>query len=371
MITRRELIICIGSCATAITSPILFSLVQKQSSISGRRRTLPFLLGWYEDVKNIDVASKVSAQGIDLLMPYVGHEKKETIQAFLNISKNEGVKVLLEIYRPLVESGDISAVLDFIRTYKNHPSVYGWYLYDEPEVKYPNPISPDLLINLYQAIKKEDKLKPVALVFGHESLNKIEAYTSAMDIVMWDRYPCIEGDPEFQWARSYRAAVNKVFDIADPKKKKFWNVLQAYSGHDDYKKRLPTKAEFRYMFYLSVLAGADGLLFWMHPWSTRSWNESVLYPTIQEFKKYITAFIRGKELSNSLNVNPSNIEVKLFTIPDSQKLVAIAINHNSIKTNVRIKVISNFTRKAVFFNKKTIDNIDITLTPYEVRLYEF
>ncbi|MHC5824774.1 MAG: hypothetical protein ACYT04_55260, partial [Nostoc sp.] len=82
----------------------------------------------------------------------------------------------------------------------NHPSVYGWYLYDEPELKTPTPLSPNLLKNIYQAIKKEDNSKPVALVFNNVDI--IESYSDAMDILMWDWYPCVEGVAEFEWAQS-------------------------------------------------------------------------------------------------------------------------------------------------------------------------
>ena len=370
---RREFIILITGFVAASTSSILLSVAPKSSLITTRKRNLPFFLGWYDNINNIDVPIKVSSEGIDLLMPYVEKEDKVKIQAFLDASKKTRVKILLEISRPLIESENISGVKDFIRTYKNHPSVYGWYLYDEPEIKKPTPLSPDLLKNVYKAIKEEDKSKPVALVFA--DIKKIEPYTDAMDILMWDRYPCEEGVAEFQWVSSYRNALNKVISLADVKNKKFWNVLQAYSGNQtDY--RLPTKLEFRYMFYLSVLTGADGLLFWIHYLSSLSWNESVLYPTIQEFRDYIPAIVRGEDLSNPVEVNNSDIEVKLFPIPNTKKHLMIAVNHNSTQINFTVKLTQSLAGKIVTFKKETITNLSTEasfstlLNPYEVKLYK-
>jgi hypothetical protein len=374
-IDRRNLISLIIGFAITITSPILLSLAQRKYLTPTRKRSFPFFLGWYDDIVNIDVSNQVYSKEIDLLMPYVGKAKKGTIQAYLDAAKKTGIKVLLEIYRPLVESENISGVKDFIRTYKNHPSVYGWYLYDEPEVKQPSPLSPDLLTKVYQAIKAEDKSKPVALVFGDNSLDKIKPYTNAMDILMWDRYPCEEGVSEFQWVSSYQKALNRVSSIADIKNKKFWNVLQAYSGQG-FKKRLPTKAEFRYMFYASILAGADGLLFWMYPWSTPSWNESVLYPTIKEFRDYIPAIVKGGNPRNIAPSSDSGIEIKLFPIPNTRKTVAIAVNQERTPINVKVKVDRRLAGKAVTLNKKKIARIStqldfkVVLSPYEVRLYE-
>ncbi len=373
MIKRRKFISLIPGFAVAITSSILLSFNNQKYLALNRKRSLPFFLGWYDNINNIDVPIKVSSEGIDLLMPYVEKEDKVKIQAFLDASKKTPIKILLEIPRPLVESENISGVKEFIRTYKNHPSVYGWYLYDEPEIKEPIPLSPNLLKNVYKAIKEEDNSKPVALVFAY--IEKIEPYSDAMDILMWDRYPCKNGVAEFQWVSSYREALYKVISLADVKNKKFWNVLQAYSGNQtDY--RLPTKLEFRYMFYLSVLTGANGLLFWIHYLSSPSWNESVLYPTIQEFRDYIPAIVRGEDLRNPLQVNNSDIEVKLFSIPNTKNFVMIVVNHNHTQIGFTVTLPQKLASKVVTFNKKHIKNLSNEasfsnlLKAYEVRLYQ-
>jgi hypothetical protein len=373
MITRNKFLILITGFAAASISSLLLSLNTKKYLTLNRKRSLPFFLGWYDNINNIDVPIKVSSQGIDLLMPYVEKENKEKIQAFLDASKKTPIKILLEISRPLIESENISGVKEFIRTYKDHPSVYGWYLYDEPEVKQPTPLAPDLLKKVYKAIKEEDKSKPVALVFAY--IYKIEPYSDAMDILMWDFYPCVEGVAEFQWAKSYRDRLNYVVSLADVKNKKFWNVVQAY-GENQLGKRLPTKLEFRYMFYLSVLTGADGVLFWVHYLSSRSWNESVLYPTIKEFRDYIPAIVRGEDLSNPVQVNNSDIEVKLFPIPNTKKHLMIAVNHNPTQRNLTVKLNQRLAGKIVTFNEKTITNLSTEasfstlLNPYEVKLYK-
>jgi hypothetical protein len=373
MIKRRKFIGLIPGLVVASTSSVLLSSNTKKYLTIKRKRNLPFFLGWYDRIYNIDVSTKVFYKGIDLLIPYVGEADKGKIQAFLDASKKVGVKVLLEIYRPLVESENILGVKDFIRTYKNHPSVYGWYVYDEPEFKKPTPLSPDLLKKVYQAVKQEDKSKPVALVFA--DIKKMESYADGMDILMWDSYPCEEGVPEFEWVLSYREALYKVISLADVKKKKFWNVLQAY-GNNQFKKRLPTKAEFRYMFYLSVLLGSDGLLFWTHYRSSHSWNESVLYPTIQEFRDYIPAIVKGEDSNNPIQVNHSDIEVKLFSIRNTKNFVLIAVNHNQSEMNLTVKLPRKLAGKAVNFNQKPIMKLSTEadfstlLKAYEVRLYQ-
>ncbi|MBO3461948.1 hypothetical protein G7B40_029820 [Aetokthonos hydrillicola Thurmond2011] len=372
MIKRHKFLSLITGFVAASTISIALSLNSKKYLTINQKRSLPFFLGWYDNINNIDVPIKVYSQGIDLLMPYVEKENKEKIQAFLDASKKTPIKILLEISRSLIESENISGVKEFIRTYKDHPSVYGWYLYDEPEIP-SRPIASDLLKKLYKAIKEEDKSKPVALVFAY--IYEIEPYSDAMDILMWDFYPCTQEVAEFQWAKSYRDRLKYVASLADIKKKKFWNVVQAY-GENKYNKRLPTKLEFRYMFYLSVFAGADGLLFWIHYLSSPSWNESVLYPTIKEFREYIPAIVEGENLSNPVQVNNSEIEVKLFPIPNTKKHLMIAINHNLIQINFTVNLTQRLAGKIVTFKEKTITKISneasfsTLLNPYEVKLYK-
>ncbi len=48
-------------------------------------------------------------------------------------------------------------------------------------------------------------------------------------------------------------------------------------------------------------------------------NEFVLYPTIKEARYYIPVMVRGKDLTSQVQVNHSSIEVKLFSIPNTNK----------------------------------------------------
>ncbi len=377
---RRNLLKFATGLIIAATIPALVSSSQKKSSTPIRKRNLPFYLGWYDFVANPTAPRLVSAKGIDLIMPYLdlspdpamNAATKEKITVFLDAAKVAKIKVLVEIYRPLVELENIAGVKNFINTYKHHPSVGGWYLYDEPEIKKPQPLSPDSLARIYRAIKEEDRSKPVALAFGET--NKIEAYSNAMDILMWDNYPCEDGMSEFQWITAYREPLRKVARIAEARQKKLWSILQAYSGHG-FKKRLPSKAEFRYMFYSSILAGGDALLFWMRPWSTPAWNESVLYPTVREFRRYLPAITN--EGSQKIEVaNYSDIEIGLFSIPNSRKKLIIAINHNRNRVVSSIKLDRQLENRRVRINNENIDrisassNLKFVLNPYEVKLYE-
>jgi hypothetical protein len=372
-INRRNLFSLIAGVTLAILGSSWLTSAQKKYLTSTRKRSLPFIIGWYEFLENTAGPSQVANKGINFVIPYIEGSKLEKIKIFLDAAKAAKIKVLVEVHRPLVEAGNVAGTREFIRTYKNHPAVYGWYLYDEPEIKKPTPLTPELLTKVYRAIKAEDKSKPVAIVFS--DVGKVESYSNAMDISMWDAYPCNDDVPEFAWVPSYRDALNRVTKISHGKQKKFWNVLQAYSGQ--LKKREPTKAEFRYMFYYSIFSGSDGLLFWMHPWSTPAWNEAVLYATIKEFQPYIPAIVNGY---SSANITPSEwantVETRLFTIPKSRKKLMVVINHESVPVNMTVKLDRSLASKSVMIGNRKIDRVSaqstlkVALSAYEVRLQE-
>jgi Glycosyl hydrolases family 2, TIM barrel domain len=373
-IKRRNFLGLTVSLFLSILSLIHLSLAQKKNLTPTRKRSLPFFLGWYGYAENTASPAQIVGKNINIFMPYVEKSQPEKIKKFLDTAKASQIKVLLEIYRPLVDSADLVNIKKFIRTYKNHPAVYGWYLYDEPEVKKPRPISPDLLTNIYRAIKQEDKSKPVAIVFN--DVNKVEPYTNSMDILMWDTYPCHDGKPELEWAGYYRSVLNQIATTATVHNKKFWNVLQSYGGHGGIA-RLPTKAEFYYMFYCSIFAGVDGLFFWMYPWSTPAWNEAVLYPTIREFREYLPTIVKGVESQNLAPTQvASRLEVKSFTLTNSKKAITIAINHEKTAIKSIVKVDRKLIGKTVISSNKQNDRISnlselkISLEPYEVRLYK-
>jgi hypothetical protein len=372
-IKRRNLLSLVAGLGLAIFGATWLSSAQKKYLTSTRKRSLPFILGWYEFLENTAGPLQVASKGINFVIPYIESTKLEKIKVFLDAARTAKIKVLVEVHRPLVEAGNVVGTREFIRAYKNHPAVYGWYLYDEPEIKKPTPLTPELLTKVYQAIKAEDKSKPVAIVFS--DVGKVESYSNAMDISMWDAYPCNDDVPEFAWVPSYREALNRVTKISHSNQKKFWNVLQAYSGQ--LKKREPTKAEFRYMFYYSIFSGSDGLLFWMHPWSKPVWNEAVLYATIKEFQPYISTIINGY---NAINITPSElantVETRIFTIPKSRKKLMVVINHERAPVKMTVKLDRALAGKSVAIGKRKIDRVSsnsslqVGLSAYEVRLYE-
>ena len=191
------------------------------------------------------------------------HNSAADVRRYLDDSRRAGVKALVGFENVRVDSGDLAYVRARVRALKDHPALYGWYAYDEPENPNPNDDTPDrkratvnALANAYRAIKREDSARPV--VIASYALGPNYAYRSGFDYAILDRFPIPYGGP---------ADIVPVLERARRSGKPYHFVFQAYASDLDHRwptegpgvGRFPTREEMRAMAYLSVNHGARGL----------------------------------------------------------------------------------------------------------------
>lgn len=189
-----------------------------------------FPIGWIDRVEKPETPAKVANEGINILIPYTHSYQQETIETYLNAAQKNGIKVFLEPYRESVKTEDVAAITQFVKTYKQHPAVAGWFAYDEPAV---NKVSPQTVEITYQAIKAEDPQHPVAVVFTSSQIRKVPLYWGAMDIYMVDRYPLFYPKPEFNNLKDFGKFMQEAAYYAG--NKPFWPVLQGFGEQKDGK----------------------------------------------------------------------------------------------------------------------------------------
>jgi hypothetical protein len=72
-----------------------------------------------------------------------------------------------------------------------------------------------------------------------------------------------------------------------------------------------------------------------------------------------------------------DLEIKLFPISKTKKVLAIAINHGSRRVNSTVKLAPRLAGKTVSVNDRIVarlstqSTLKVGLEPYEVRLYKF
>ena len=286
-----------------------------------------FPLGWYDSVGNLDTPAQIATEGIDFIVPYTGKSDATKVKAYLDRAAAVGIKVMVEIPRLEVRRDHRWLIThQFVKALKNHPAVYGWYLYDEPEF---TQISPALLKRVYDAIKTEDPNHTVAIAFGR--LERVKPYLQALDTLIYFRYPCYYDSPEFCGFEDGSFKDLAAEAAAFAQRGNFWMALQGY-GEDKYGKtqnnrRLPSLEEERYMIYSAVLAPANGLLFWTHYRSQQQWIDGVLTPLIEELREYLPAITNRNSVVPKA-VSDARVKTKLFRYPQTGDLLLVAINNS-------------------------------------------
>jgi hypothetical protein len=300
---------------------------------------LDFPLAWYDRVQDPTTPALAAQEGMNLLIPYVGDSSDATILAYLNAADKAGLKVFLEVRRSSVKAGDLRAVQAYIRTFKTHPAVVGWYLFDEPELS-KNNVSPQQLRQSYLAIKQEDPNRPISVAFIQQRV--IPSYLPAVDIPVSFRYPINNGNWEFQGLQG-----GKFINFLDRMSqmtagRRFWFALQAFGDRNNQgqiifngRKQLPTLTEQRYMVYSSIVRGADGLLFWARYRSVNQWITRTLVPVVQEVKAYLPSYSAGA-IPGAVRVSDPTVEAAVFPTATPNRFVLVVVNHGMGTRNVAI-----------------------------------
>lgn len=374
-------IICLSAIATVIFSQTYsHKLFTNQTNLPNNMRAnaaqldlQEFPIGWIDRVERPQTPTTVSQEGINFLIPYTHSYQQPDIEAYLDAAQKNGIKVFLEPYRKSVKAEDVTAITDFVRTYKDNPAVAGWYTYDEPVL---NKVSAETLEITYQAIKAEDPDHPVMVVFAPAQGAKSLQYRNALDIYGINRYPLFFGKPEFNNLGDFGKWMQKAASYTGDKV--FLPVLQGYgekeNGEPQFNRRLPTAAEERYMFYTAVTAGADGLMFYGHHLTQQSWIDSVLTPIVKEFRDYLP-LVRSNQVNETFLTNRSDIQTVLYQNPNTQQSLLIAIHHGRGKVTAKIEpqVLVSNNRVQVSGEDRSINltqgAFEDTFSDYEIHIY--
>ena len=338
-----------------------------------------FALGWYDrlDPSNLP---RFSSEGMNLVMPYTGQESPAqlaALRAYLDAAAQLDLAVLVEVWRDRVLAGDVAAVVAEVHALKDHPALFRWYLYDEPDVaaRTGEKTAPADLRPFYDAIRAEDPAREVAVVFSRY-LADAPPYLSDLDVYLFDYYPELAGSSEFSNLPMFHSLVTTAAAQASGKAG-FWPVLQGFGDEPrPAPRRFPTTREATYMLYASLLAGADGALYFYRPWSKPGWVDGTLAPLLRDVRGLVPA-VRSGAIDLGLQVaGSSSLEAKLYRDPTSGTDIVIAMNHSTETTTATLTLAPSIPSQSVAVLGET-RSIALTrgsftdsFAPFEVRRYE-
>lgn len=166
--------------------------------------------------------------------------------------------------------------LQYVRTFKNHPALYGWYISDErPEVPQDAGKWVPVLLDRYKKIKQIDPAHPTIVILqcyqgtylgNTKSLGSISVAT---DDLGFDTYPI-----PYEQISTIGGCANTLTSVVEQPANR-WYVIQSFSwasypdiprsiGEDVSKARYPTKAELQQMVDQAKQAGVSNFLFYSY-----------------------------------------------------------------------------------------------------------
>ena len=157
----------------------------------------------------------------------------------------------------MITEFDVGRAESVIRKYRGKPAVMGWNPGDEPA---PKGITPQEMFRRYDSFKQidSDHIAYTVICVPSQYAN----YAAGTDVLAPDPYPVPRRpvDDVYRRFKEAKAAANKA-DTA------LWAVGQAFGGQKYDKKgswpRWPDAREFRAMSYLSLMAGAKGIIYYV------------------------------------------------------------------------------------------------------------
>lgn len=268
----------------------------KQQIFTGE--TFPIII---YDVRNSNKAFNIAKKwGATHVHRYGMGISVDKDQSFFDRAADHDLKVMsnLRLKRWIDMDGGIDSMRAYVQHFKDHPALGFWYLSDEPDNKgYP----PAELTPFYDMVRKERPAAPVAV--AHARSENWYRYGEVQDVLMYDSYP-IQGEifPKVrlnEWTYFTKKAIKrgkKDGDIVVPILQIFnWKAMaekgqKKFRGFDVEKLRYPNKQELRYMSFVSIALGAEGLSFYSYYRSRmvdKGWAEHILAPVIHEAKTFM------------------------------------------------------------------------------------
>jgi hypothetical protein len=243
----------------------------------------PFYLGWYDSVRDPEVLEEYRTHGFNAVLPYVGRSSIAEIVAFYQKAAELGIHSFLQIPVDALKSKDPVKLSEFIKTTAALP-FHAWYLADEPE------LHKDLdhyTLGTTRAIIEAHDDRPLLVV--HYRPEAIADYADFSDYAGINYYPAMRGTLPFMYVpEPFHSRISRAARVTRVAGKQLILVIQGYGkasdGSDQFFRRLPTRAEARYMYWAAIAERPRMILYWARYRSDPHWNHTVLHPMIAEFR---------------------------------------------------------------------------------------
>jgi len=301
---------------------------------------------------------------------------------------------------------DSKRITELVRKFKSHPALLCWEIADEPAFTWNSSelrISPDLVVETYRIIKKEDSEHFVYTNHGPVNLvSTLQRYNSATDIIACDVYPVIphgikpiyglfpdglQGDllnPYIsqvgQYADKMRRVVNNSKPVFMVLQGFAWEMLNNESERNPAMIRYPTYEQLRFMAFDAIVHGAVGINYWGMSYTPQ------LSPFMNDLDKVTRELASMQDIlaacKINLNINMEyhdlghsvDIGIELLAKYANDKTYLIAVNSDKNPVKIRLSGLDDFSNATVSGENRTVaiqnGQFMDTYKPFDVHIYE-
>ena len=331
-------------------APEAISWTRDRGVRRGQRHEFP--LGMYQ-VREEELA-RVKDAGFDLVHIYTweGSQDDAAARRYLDAVARAGLRAFVGFDRGnasgngLVQ-GNLGHVARRIAALRDHPALYAWYLFDEPDLSHQY-VSPKDLRGLYAFIKTLDPDHPVIVTLAVGDSPK--RYGPCYDVYWSMMYR-----PTAQLAKGlaqHRAMIGESplmaivhsYDQAQTKKLKRGEPIDAEAFWPDHR-------TLRANALMSVVRGTSGLCWWWFGDHGKQWLATADIPAMWETHRQVVAELRllepmlvapGRDASVSVTCDPDagSVHARLKVLPDGLLLVAVNASEGAVSARISASELS-------------------------------
>ena len=241
---------------------------------------------------------QVAKMGVRYIHTYAGGRSTADAEiardrAYLDEAHKNGLRVMFNLNGPiwLQRPDGVREMLKLVNTFKDHPALGFWYLYDEPDGHY----TAEQLRPYYEAIRQASPDIPIAICAAWTK--NWTSHMSVLDVLMTDIYP-VSGEPfpaaKLDHVTKFTEQAVRLGKPVMPINQCFnWRALagkqETYRGVPVAQLRYPSEAEVRYWCYAGLCQGVRGMFWWGYSQSVETgygWISGTFANTMREFAEF-------------------------------------------------------------------------------------
>ncbi len=224
---------------------------------------------------------------------------------------------------------DLPAILDGVKTLKDHPALLAWYTFDEPANKNYFALYKQGR-ELTRRVNELDGYHPVYMM-GMQGIKTADEDTDWCDIMGHDPY-WVPARREKSQIDYVSWLTRRMRQLGDEERKPIWMILIAERIAASYKRYVNAR-EQRCQTYLALIAGARGIIYYHWPIRFQAhWEE--FCRLAREIKELSPALLGAEAPQNIVVENApdanrgGDLPAALFRYPDGRYVLLCANYHN-------------------------------------------